>query len=143
MTKKNIELAIYISAILLAVGVFLPLTKLPIYGSVTYNKIASFESYLVILFAIVGPVLLLMGKVRELKFASIGIWVTLFFPTIKGLFKSDSGGFFSRVGDKASSVMQEFAGDLFLNIFEFSWGGFIFILALLVYTASTILRSLK
>ena len=57
MTKKNLELAVYTSAILLAIGVFLPITKLPIYGEVSYNKISSFESYLVILFALSGPAL--------------------------------------------------------------------------------------
>ncbi len=49
MTKTNIEAAVYASALIVTMGVFLPLTNLSFYGGVSYNKIASIESYLVIL----------------------------------------------------------------------------------------------
>ena len=85
MDNKKLELGVYISAVLLAAGVFLPLTELPVYGNVTYNKIAPVESYLVILFAVVGVTLLFLGRNKELKFTPLGIWLTLLFPAIKGL----------------------------------------------------------
>jgi len=143
MNNNKLELIIYISAALLAVGVFLPLTELPVYGEVTYNKVASIESYLVILFAISGIALLYLGKIKELKFAPIGVWITLLFPAIKSMFQSKDESLLSSITDKASSVMQDFAADLFTNIFEFSWGGAIFMLALLAFTASSVMRSIK
>jgi len=143
MKKKKIDLVIYTSALLLAVGVFLPLTKLPIYGNVTYNRIATIESYLVILFAISAPVFLIIGKHRFVKLSAIGVWVTLLFPVIKGLFQTSDKGFFGKVGDAASSAISDFAANIFLNIAHFKWGGIIFLLGLLVFTLSCLLRPLK
>ncbi|GAA5214782.1 hypothetical protein ACFSJ3_05680 [Corallincola platygyrae] len=147
MDSKKLELVVYISAVLLAIGVFLPLTELPVYGEVSYNKIASVESYFVILFAVLGPALLVLNKKRLLILAPIGVWLTLLFPALKGMFKDEDDSFLSTVTDKASSVMQEYAGDLILDLFSnlmnFSWGGFIFLLALLTFTLSAIIKTLK
>lgn len=143
MTKKNLELAVYISAILLAIGVFLPITELPIYGEVSYNKISSIESYLVVLFALSGPAFIFLNKIKLLKLSPIGAWLVLLFPAIKSLFKSSDSSFFGEISGKASSAMQDFAGDLFLNIFEFSWGGFVFLIGLIVFTISSVTRSIK
>ena len=143
MSKKNIELAIYISSILLASGVFLPLTKLPIYGEVTYHRISELESYLVILFAISAPVLLFIGKYNFLKLSPIAVWITLLFPALKSLLNSNNSGFLGGIGESASSAMSDFAANIFLNIADFSWGGFIFLLSLLAFTASCMLRSLR
>jgi len=143
VSKKKIEFIIYISAILLAVGVFLPLTTLPIYGDVTYNRISEVESYLVILFAVSAPVFLITGKYKLIKLSPVAVWITLLFPAIKELFKSSDSGFFGKLSDRATSAMSDFATDLFLNIADFSWGGYIFLLGLLVFTASCMLRPLK
>lgn len=143
ITNKNLELSVYISAALLAIGVFLPITELPIYGEVSYNDIAPFESYLVILLALSAASLLFKNKIALLRFAPIGVWLVLLFPAIKGLFESDDSGFFGEIGNDIASVMQDFAGDLFLNIAEFSWGGFVFLIGLLVFTASSVMRSVK
>ena len=48
MSNKHIEIGIYISTTLLAVGVFLPLTSLPVIGDVSYNRVAEVESYIVV-----------------------------------------------------------------------------------------------
>jgi len=143
MTKKNVELAIYVSAILLAVGVFLPLTSLPIIGDVTYTSIAQIESYVVIFFAVTAPVFISIKSHRLLLVSVIGAWVTLLFPAIESLLTPKDTSLLGKLGDKASSVMQEFAADLFLNIVEFSWGGFIFLLGLLLFTVFGIMRALQ
>ncbi|MCP4494781.1 MAG: hypothetical protein GY820_46880 [Gammaproteobacteria bacterium] len=140
---KTIESVIYISALLLAVGVFLPLTKLPIYGEVTLHRVAEIESYLVIAFAISAPLFLIAGQPKLIKLAVIGVWVTLLFPALKGLFESGDGGFLGKLGDKASSAMNDFAADLFLNIADFHWGGIIFLSGLVLFTASCLFRPLK
>ena len=143
MSKKKLESAIYISVVMLVVGIFLPLTKLPIYGDVSYNRVASIESYMVIMFALLAPVLLFIKKTKFIKIPPVGVWLVLLLPAIKSLFQSKDSGFFGELGDKASSVMTDFAADLFLNITEFSWGGVIFIIGLLGFTASCVMRSMK
>jgi hypothetical protein len=143
MTKKNLELAVYISAAMLAIGVFLPLTELPVYGGVSYNKISSIESYLVVLLALSGPTFIFLDKIKLLKFSPIGAWLVLLFPAIKSLFKSGDSSFLGETVSEASSVMQDFAGNLFLNIFDFSWGGFVFLIGLIVFSISSVIRSVK
>ena len=143
MTQKKLELAVYISAVMLAIGVFLPITELPAYGEVSYNRISSIESYLVVLFALSGPAFIFLGKVKLLKFSPLGAWLVLLFPAIKSLFKSDDSSFVGEVVSEASSVMQDFAGNLFLNILDFSWGGFVFLIGLIVFSISSVIRSVK
>ncbi len=140
---KTIDSVLYISALLLAVGVFLPLTILPIYGEATYHRVAEMESYIVIALAISAPLFLVAGQPKLIKFSVIGIWITLLFPALKSLFESSDGGFFGELGDKASSAMNDFAADLFLNITDFHWGGIVFLLGLVFFTASGLLKSLK
>ena len=143
MTQKKLELAVYISAVMLAIGVFLPITELPAYGEVSYNRISSIESYLVVLFALSGPAFIFLGKVKLLKFSPLGAWLVLLFPAIKSLFKSDDSSFVGEAVSEASSVMQDFAGNLFLNILDFSWGGFVFLIGLIVFSISSVIRSVK
>ncbi len=143
MNKKNLEVAIYVSAFMLAVGVFLPLTRLPIYGEVSYNRIASIESYLIVIFSLSAPALLFFNKLKLIKYPPMAVWLVLLLPAIKSLFQSKKSSVFGELGDKASAAMQDFAADLFLNISDFSWGGLIFILGLLGFTASCVMRSMK
>ena len=142
MKKNKLNIAIYLSAILLMVGVFLPLANLPIYGDITYNRIAEIESYLVIFFTLSAPVLLFLGKPKLVLLSPISVWAVLLFPALKNIFKAEEErGFFAELGDKATSVMQDFAADLFLNITDFSWGGYVFLLGLVVFTFSCCVRS--
>ena len=143
MTHKKLELAVYVSALMLAIGVFLPLTELPGYGAVSYNRISPLESYLVVLCAIAGPALIILGRTGLLIFSAIAVWVVLLFPAIKGAAQSGDESLLDQAVSEAAGVMGEFAGDFFLNIFEFSWGGFVFLIGLLVYTVSSIMRTFK
>ncbi|MBT4161706.1 MAG: hypothetical protein HOC70_14290 [Gammaproteobacteria bacterium] len=143
MGPKIIDIAIYATAALLAVSVFLPITSLPVIGDVSYNRVADIESYLVILFCVSAPILLFLDKAKFVVASAAGVWLTLLFPAIRDLFKSDDGGFLSKAVDKASGAMQDFAADLFLNIADFSWGGYVFLIALLGFTAACIIRAFK
>ena len=143
MSDKNLNIALYVFAVLLGVSVFLPLTSLPIVGDVSYNRIADIESYIVVALCIAAIGLVFTNMKKFIIFPAIGVWVTLLFPAIKGMFESDDGGFLSKATDKASGVMQDFAADLFMNVTDFSWGGFVFLLALLGFTVVSVLRSIK
>jgi hypothetical protein len=144
MKKNNLDSAIYVSAVAVALGVFLPLTRLPIYGDVTYYRVAQIEALLVVLFALAAPALLYMRKNKRLWLAPAAIWLTLLFPAIKSLLTpKGKSGMFGQLGESASSAMGNFAADLFMNIADFSWGGVIFIVGLLAFTASCSLASMK
>ncbi|MBU0689718.1 MAG: hypothetical protein KJ850_00975 [Gammaproteobacteria bacterium] len=142
--KFDLSMAVYISALMLALGVFLPLTNIPIYGDVSYHRIAKIEAYLVVVFALAAPVMLFLNQTKRLFFAPLGIWIVLLFPALKSaLTPKGSKGMFSGITDGASSVMGEFAARLFLNIANFEWGGLIFIAGLLVFTVACVLKALK
>jgi len=140
---KNLNTAIYAASALLAISVFLPLIELPAYGEVTYNRVAPVESYLVIILAISAVTILLLKKLKLLYFSPAGVWLVLLFPAIQGLFEKKKENILTEVGDAAVGVFQDFAADLFLNIFNFHWGGFVFLISLLAFTASCIIRAIK
>ena len=143
MNNKQIDLTLYVSAVALALAVFLPLTALPVYGNVSYNGIADIESYLVILCALSGPALLFAGKQKLAFLSPLGVWLVLLFPAIQSLSEAEDTSLLGRMGNQAASVAQEYAADLFMNIGNFSWGGYVLLISLLVFTCSSILRSLK
>lgn len=141
--KKHLKTVITASAVLLSISVFLPLTRFAIVGDVSYNRIANIESYLVILFALSAPAFLYLKQARLLSISLAGVWLTLLFPALKGLFKSTDNSLVGQLSAKANQAMQDFAAELFFNVFEFSWGGYIFVVALLCFTAANLIKFLK
>jgi hypothetical protein len=93
--------------------------------------------------AILGPLLIVLNRAKLILVSSGGIWLTLLFPSIQEFLAPEGSSFLGDLANSAASVMQDFAADLFLNIAEFSWGGFVFLLGLLVYTMMTVLLFLK
>lgn len=138
-SKNQLQLTIYVSALLLATGVFLPLTSLPVVGEVSYYRIARIESWLVVAFALSAPALILGGKAKWAVLAPIGVWGVLLFPAIRSYFESTNQTALGKLGDQVTSAMVDFSADLFLNIAEFEWGGFIFILALFFFTLAGVI----
>ena len=142
--KPDWNMALYVSSVMLAFGVFLPLTNIPIYGEVSYHRIAKFEAYLVVMFALAAPLMSLLKQDRRLFIAPLGVWAVLLFPAIKSvLTPKGSRNMFSGITDSASRVMGEFAARLFLNITEFKWGGLVFIAGLLLFSVVCVLKTLK
>jgi hypothetical protein len=143
MTKPKLQLAIYLSALLLAISVFLPLTSFPVYGEVSYYRIARVESYLVVALALVAPALILVGRERFSVFCLAGVWLVLLFPTLQDMLSAHNNNALQQLGDGVTSAMADFSADLFLNIAEFHWGGFAFLTALLVFTVASTLYQVK
>jgi hypothetical protein len=142
--KLDLDMAVYVSAVLLALGVFLPMTKLPIYGDVSYYRIAPIATYLVVVFALAGPVMLFLKQTKRLFFAPAGVWLVLLFPAIKSvLTPKGKSGMMDSLTSSAGNAFGEYAARLFLNINDFQWGGLIFLLGLLTFTVVCVLKSLR
>ena len=142
MIKKNLDMLLYISAIMLAIGVFLPLTTFAIIGDVSYNRIAQLESYIVILLAVSAPIFIFIKQSRFIIASVIGVWVTLLLPAIQNLMGSTDSSMLGQLSNKASAAMQDFAAEFFFNVFEFSWGGYVFLLGLILFTATGLMKGL-
>lgn len=136
MTKHRLQLAIYLSGLLLTLGVFLPLASFPVYGNLSYWRIAPVEACLVIAAALSAPALILTGRGKWAVLSLLGVWSVLLFPTLQAYYHSVNDTMLARAGSSMSSAMREFAADLFLNITEFQWGGLLFLFALALFTFS-------
>lgn len=143
MTRYRLQLMIYLSALLLALGVFLPLTSMPVIGEVSYFRAANVEACLVVIFALCAPALMLSGKQRLCLLPVIGVWGVLLFPALRDALRSRNASSLQQLGNGVSSAMSDFTADLFLNIADFHWGGLVFLLALLAFTLSSVLYQLK
>lgn len=143
MRKNTLQLLIYLSAILLSAGVFLPLATFPVYGDASYYRIAEIESWLVIGFAMTCPALILSGKEKSAILSPVAVWIVLLYPAIKSYLESTNDSVISQLGSQVSSAMADFASNLFLNISEYHWGGFIFLFALFTFTLSNVVYRIK
>jgi len=142
MNHKQLNVWVYLTGILVAFSVLLPIASLPVLGEMSYHQVAEREANIVIAFCLVNPILLLVGKSRLVILPLTGVWITLLFPAIKQLLKSDEG-FFSQATGQANRITQEFAADLFMNVTEFSWGGYVFLAALAGFTITCALRAFR
>jgi len=143
MTRHQLQLLIYLSALALAAGVFLPLTSFPVYGEVSYYRVAKVEAWLVVILALSGPAMMLTGRKRLSILGCIGVWLVLLYPALRDLLNERNRGAIRRLGDGMTQAMADFSADLFLNITEFEWGGLLLIVALLVFSASSIVYQFR
>jgi len=144
MTRKFLQNLIYLSCVLIVIGVFLPLASFPIFGDISYNRIASLESYIVIACAVCAPLLVMIGKLRMTVISAVTIWLTLLFPTIKKIFQgSEKRGLLGDLVSSATDPLRDFAADLILNVTDFSWGGYVFLGGIVILTISSILSIFK
>jgi hypothetical protein len=142
MNNKQLDVWVYLTSILVAFSVLLPLASLPVIGEVSYHLIAEREANIVVAFCLLTPILLLLGKSRLLILPLMCVWITLLVPAIIQFIKIDEG-FFSQATGQANRIMQEFSADLFMHVTELSWGGYVFLSALVAFTITCVLRALR
>lgn len=144
-TDRNHQIT-YIGTFLFVLGVFLPLASLPVIGDISYYRLDNASAIIAVLLAASAPVLIIMKKAALTFVSAIAVWVVLLWPALKNIGgggSDDSGGLLGDLMGKATDPLADFAGDLFMNINEFSWGGFIFLIGLLVLTAGCVMTTLK
>ena len=128
---------------MVAVGCFLPLTTLPVYGDITFYTISEIDSIFVVVFALTTPLLVLLNLRKLTPVSTIAIWVILLPAAVTDRFKTEDGGVFGRINGTTSDPLKNFAADLFLNVTEFNWGGLVFLLGLILLTVVTVVAMLK
>jgi hypothetical protein len=143
MSKHKLQLAIYLSGILLSGSVFLPLATFPVYGDASYYRIAEIEAWLVIVFSMTAPGLMLYGKEKLAILSPLAVWGILLYPTLRNTLESTNNSLLNQLGNGVSTTMSDFAANLFFNISDYHWGGFVFLFALLAFSACNIFYRLK
>ncbi len=143
MSKHKLQLAIYLSAILFSGSVFLPLATFPVYGDASYYRIAEIEAWLVIVFSMTAPGFILYGKEKLAIISPVSVWGVLFYPNLRSALESKNNSLLNQLGSSVNSSMSDFAANLFFNISDYHWGGFVFLFGLLCFTASNFFYRIK
>ena len=142
MNNRQLDVSVYLTGLLVAFSILLPIASLPLLGEVSYYQVAEREARIVIALCLVTPILLFLDRSKLVFLPVTGIWLTLLFPAIEQLLKRDDG-FFAQATGQANRIMQEFAADLFMNVTEFSWGGYVFLAALAGFTITSLMRTFR
>ena len=140
MNNRTLHLVIYLAAVTLAAGLFLPLAQLPVIGIVSYFSIAEYESYFILVMAGLVPALLITGKEKLCFVPALGAWCSLLYPAIENQLQSGDANLLSQALGQSQRIMQEYAIDLLTNITELSWGGLLMLAGLVVLTLASLVR---
>lgn len=143
MTKRWLENGLYAGAFLLAVGVFLPFTRMAVIGNVSYHQMAEFEAYLVIACAAAGIVLSFVKLSKLVPFTVLGVWVAIFLPWLQQLINAQDKSLLGQLSYQANAAMNDFAKSILWNIDAYQWGGFVFLTGLALFTALGLFIGLK
>jgi len=145
MPSDKIHQITYLGALLFIVGVFLPLASIPVVGDISYYRVDSMSAIIAVIIVISALVLIHLKKEALTFVSAIAVWLVLLWPAIKNMGggSDDSGGMLGDLVGKATDPLTNFASDLFMNINEFSWGGFIFLIGLVVFTVGCIITTMR
>jgi len=144
MFVNNAERLTLAGSILLAVGAFAPMIKLGVLGTVSYADAASPEVYLLVLAGLAASGLIVAKLQKFTVFAMIAAWLVLLWPMLKNMGGSkDDGGLLSKVTKTVTDPLTDLASRLFTNVADFEWGGFVFILGLLLLTVGSVMVFLE
>ena len=139
--KRHSEKAIYLTAIGIMVGLFLPLATVPLYGDVSYFRIAKVESCILIACALSGPFFLSQKKYKLLIASAVSVWVTVYFPELK--VKASNRNALERAADAVSTELSDFASDAFWQIADLQWGGYLLLGSLIAFSVSCLARAVR
>ncbi len=144
MFAKRSEQLTLVGSILLAVGAFAPMIDLARLGTVSYADASGNEVYLLIVAGLAASGLIVAGKKQFSIFAVLLAWIVLLWPMLKNIGSgSDDGGLLGKVTKKITDPLMDLTSRLFSNVLNFEWGGFVFLLGLILLTVGGVMVFLE
>jgi hypothetical protein len=141
MSKHKAELLVFLGAALLVIGAFTPLAKLA--GvSVSYPDLQKDSVYLLVLFALAGPLLILLKQRRLVLISAVGVWLTLLYPALQALLKPEKQSALGELVGKAAAPLKRAVGNVLLDVVNLQWGGYLFLLGLLALSVGAVMVTL-
>lgn len=137
--RKLTDLLLYCGAPLLAVGVFLPMTRFAVVGDVSYYDLTATVSLVVAGCAVALPILLQLKMKKWVWLPIVGIWGALFWPKVQQQFQDEPADLFAQLSSKAQASIDAFVADVLWNIPDYSWGGYVFLVGLVACTLGALL----
>lgn len=142
MAQNRNHLLTYVGAVMVIVGAFAPLVTLPAIGAVSYYDAANPEVFLLILFAALGPVFIIMQRTALTAVSPVGVWLVLLWPVIQGLTSERDEGLIGRATRAVTDPLETYAANLFTNVTELSWGGFVLLVGAVILAVGGIRTTL-
>ena len=130
-----------IGAILAIVGLFSPMLNIGGMGTVAYADVAETDAYIIAALAAIAVIVMFLGKARLALPAALGAWIVLLWPLLKNMGGEDDGvvGEIKDVfSDPARKMAEEMTEKLFTNVLDLEWGGFAFLIGMLVMLLSSV-----
>ncbi|UTW56140.1 hypothetical protein [Kordiimonas sp. SCSIO 12610] len=139
------DLILIIGAILTTVGAFSPMLNIAGLQNVSYADAADPEVYLLILLAIAAAVLAAVNMRKFALFPAIGAWIVMLWPILKNMGggSDDDGGLLGKITDAVSDPLQKVTEQLFSNVFDFEWGGYAFLIGMVLVLVGGIMTFLS
>ncbi len=135
MFANRSEQLTLIGAIMVAVGAFAPMVEVARLGAVSYADASGNEVYMLIAASLAAAGLIVAGKKQFSIFAVLFTWVILLWPMLKHFGSgSDDGGLLGKVTKTVTDPLKDLTGRLFSNVFNLEWGGYVFLLGLILLT---------
>lgn len=138
MTKTGVEIGIYLGAVTLAIGIFLPLAELEIVGVVNYYQVSPALAGVVLACVIVSTALMLMDRDRLILICLGGVWASFLYPLVQAQLQGPLPESRQTISEPAAEVLPQFAAEMFLRIGEFAWGGYVLLAGLACFTVSSL-----
>jgi len=130
-----------VGAILAIIGLFSPMLDIGGMGTVAYADVAETDAYMIAALAATAVIVLLLGKTRLALPAALGAWIVLLWPILKNMGGEDEGIMGSvkdMVSNPAQKVAEEMTEKLFTNVLDLQWGGFAFLIGMLLMLISSV-----
>lgn len=124
-----------IGAILAIIGLFSPMLDIGGMGTVAYADVAETDAYMIAALAAIAVIVLFLGKTKLALPAALGAWIVLLWPLLKNMGGEDEGIMGSvkdMVSNPAQKMAEEVTEKLFTNVLDLEWGGFAFLIGMLL-----------
>lgn len=141
--ETQLKTTLYFATAMIAVGVFLPLAQVPVYGEVSYYRVTETGSCLVVGFAFLGASMLLVNWPSWVWLAAIGIWTTLLFPVIEDAVVPDRRTLPEAALDAAlntvTSPLRDLVTDMIIHLTDLSWGSLVLLPGCVLFSVASVL----
>ncbi|WP_020399319.1 hypothetical protein [Kordiimonas gwangyangensis] len=130
-----------VGAILAIVGLFSPMLDIGGMGTVAYADVAETDAYIIAALAAIAVIVLFLGKTKLALPAALGAWIVLLWPILKNMGGEDEGIMGSvkdMVSNPAQKMAEEVTEKLFTNVLDLEWGGFAFLIGMLLMLISSV-----
>jgi hypothetical protein len=130
-----------VGAILAIIGLFSPMLDIGGMGTVAYADVAETDAYMIAALAAIAVIVLFLGKSKLALPAALGAWIVLLWPILKNMGGEDEGIMGSvkdMVSNPAQKMTEEVTEKLFTNVLDLEWGGFAFLIGMLLMLISSV-----